>query len=191
MAHDEDANERFNRMTRDEIAAAERRKKELYALMTYFVVAKLHIYGAESAIGNREFAEKYKGILKRIRDEAQVIFKYNLEDKQVEEAILTFVHLQAAQQNKSRDQRVAEVLLKAFETIILHGNQEQRDAVKPLMISAATGPHPSHETRASDASTCDEVCIHCGARDQVPGGWGTLALPCSKPGGKSRSDACP
>ena len=38
--------------------------------------------------------------------------------------------------------------------------------------------HPSHETRASDASSFDEICIHCGARDIAGGGWGDLAKPC-------------
>ena len=40
------------------------------------------------------------------------------------------------------------------------------------------GPHPSHITRFSDASTFDEICINCGATDEVPGGWGQLAFPC-------------
>lgn len=39
--------------------------------------------------------------------------------------------------------------------------------------------HPSHVTRSSDASTFDVICTLCGATDQVPGGWGDLALPCS------------
>lgn len=43
------------------------------------------------------------------------------------------------------------------------------------------GPHPTHQTRFSDASTFDEICVKCGATDQVPGGWGRLALPCPKP----------
>lgn len=44
-----------------------------------------------------------------------------------------------------------------------------------------SGPHPSHKTRFSwDASTYDEICIYCGATDQVPGGWGQLAEPCPK-----------
>lgn len=43
------------------------------------------------------------------------------------------------------------------------------------------GPHPSHQTRISDASTFDEICINCGATDEVPGGWGALAQPCSNP----------
>lgn len=46
------------------------------------------------------------------------------------------------------------------------------------------GPHPSHVTRDSDASTFDEICVNCGATDQVPGGWGQLAEPCPKPVGQ-------
>ena len=42
------------------------------------------------------------------------------------------------------------------------------------------GPHPSHVTRFSDASTYDEICINCGATDIAPGGWGQLAYPCPK-----------
>lgn len=39
--------------------------------------------------------------------------------------------------------------------------------------------HPSHETRVSmDASSWDEICVHCGHTDQVLGGWGKLAEPC-------------
>jgi len=46
------------------------------------------------------------------------------------------------------------------------------------------GKHPSHVTRMSvDASSFDEVCINCGARDEVTGGWGALAKPCPKPPG--------
>lgn len=42
--------------------------------------------------------------------------------------------------------------------------------------------HPSHITRFSwDASTYDEICINCDATDEVPGGWGQLAYPCSCP----------
>ena len=41
------------------------------------------------------------------------------------------------------------------------------------------GPHPSHVLRFSmDASTFDEICVNCGAHDEVPGGWGRLAEPC-------------
>jgi hypothetical protein len=40
------------------------------------------------------------------------------------------------------------------------------------------GPHPSHVTRFSDASTFDEICVNCGAHDEVPGGWGMLVHPC-------------
>lgn len=40
------------------------------------------------------------------------------------------------------------------------------------------GKHLSHVTRFSDASTFDEICTSCGATDEVPGGWGALALPC-------------
>jgi hypothetical protein len=43
------------------------------------------------------------------------------------------------------------------------------------------GPHPSHVTRFSDASTFDEICVNCGATDEVPGGWGQLAYPCPHP----------
>lgn len=44
---------------------------------------------------------------------------------------------------------------------------------------SASGPHPSHVTRISmDASTYDEICVNCGAHDEVPGGWGALAYPC-------------
>lgn len=42
------------------------------------------------------------------------------------------------------------------------------------------GLHPSHKTRFSDASTFDEICINCGATDEVPGGWGQLAYPCAR-----------
>ena len=45
------------------------------------------------------------------------------------------------------------------------------------------GLHRSHVTRPSDASTFDEICVNCGATDQVPGGWGELANPCPKPVG--------
>jgi hypothetical protein len=37
--------------------------------------------------------------------------------------------------------------------------------------------HPSHKTRVSDASSFDEVCIYCGATDEL-GSWGNLAKPC-------------
>ncbi len=43
-----------------------------------------------------------------------------------------------------------------------------------------SGKHPSHVTRYSDSSFYDEVCIHCGSTDRVPGGWGDLAYECAK-----------
>lgn len=51
--------------------------------------------------------------------------------------------------------------------------------------------HPSHVTRISmDASTYDEICVNCGATDQVPGGWGNLRFPC-KGKEKGASDGHP
>lgn len=42
-----------------------------------------------------------------------------------------------------------------------------------------SGKHPTHRTRFSfDASTWDEMCVNCHSTDEVPGGWGRLALPC-------------
>lgn len=43
-----------------------------------------------------------------------------------------------------------------------------------------SGLHSSHRTRPSDASTFDDYCINCGAKDESPGGWGLLAFPCPK-----------
>lgn len=43
------------------------------------------------------------------------------------------------------------------------------------------GPHPSHVTRFSDASSFDEICVNCGAHDEVLGGWGDLVYPCPNP----------
>lgn len=40
--------------------------------------------------------------------------------------------------------------------------------------------HPSHDTRISDASTYDEVCVNCGAHDITGGGWGFLRAPCEE-----------
>jgi hypothetical protein len=40
-----------------------------------------------------------------------------------------------------------------------------------------SGPHPSHVTRISDASSFDEICVNCGATDRL-GSWGDLAKPC-------------
>lgn len=52
--------------------------------------------------------------------------------------------------------------------------------------------HPSHVTRFSfDASTYDEACVNCGATDQVPGGWGDLALPCPNPPPQAQVDGKP
>lgn len=46
------------------------------------------------------------------------------------------------------------------------------------MTGKYEGKHPSHRTRSSDASSFDEICTLCGARDVAGGGWGDLALPC-------------
>jgi hypothetical protein len=43
-----------------------------------------------------------------------------------------------------------------------------------------------HVTRISDASTFDEICVNCGATDEVPGGWGALGRACEK----EPSDIC-
>lgn len=92
---------------------------------------------------------------------------------------------------KTLQRRQERRVLKALETIMLLGNEEQRAAVKPLIIKAAEGPHPSHNVRGSDASSFDYICTHCGACDHVPGGWGNLALPCPTPGGEPRNAARP
>ncbi len=36
----------------------------------------------------------------------------------------------------------------------------------------------THKTRASDASSYDEVCTCCGATDISGNGWGKLTQPC-------------
>ena len=52
----------------------------------------------------------------------------------------------------------------------------------------AEGLHRSHVTRFSfDASTYDEVCVNCGAHDEVPGGWGELGKPCASEGKPHKS----
>lgn len=45
------------------------------------------------------------------------------------------------------------------------------------------GPHPSHKTRGSDASTFDEICVNCGAHNEI-GGWGQLVYECPHPNGR-------
>lgn len=41
------------------------------------------------------------------------------------------------------------------------------------------GPHPSHRTKISlDASSYDEICVLCGARDELMG-WGSLVNECN------------
>lgn len=47
-----------------------------------------------------------------------------------------------------------------------------------------SGPHDSHVIRGSDASSFDEICVNCGAHDEVPGGWGNLIYRCPKPVGE-------
>jgi hypothetical protein len=39
-----------------------------------------------------------------------------------------------------------------------------------------------HVTRFSDSSVMDEVCVNCGAHDNVPGGMGDLNYACPSPG---------
>jgi hypothetical protein len=38
--------------------------------------------------------------------------------------------------------------------------------------------HESHNTRVSDASSFDEICVNCGRTDITGGGWGWLRMPC-------------
>lgn len=40
--------------------------------------------------------------------------------------------------------------------------------------------HKSHQTRFSDSSMYDFVCVKCGNRDKTGGGWGKLSDPCPK-----------
>jgi len=51
-------------------------------------------------------------------------------------------------------------------------------ADRKVAMSDASGLHPSHKVRYSDASTFDTICVNCHRTDHVPGGWGELALPC-------------
>ena len=49
------------------------------------------------------------------------------------------------------------------------------------MQQSQQSKHDSHDTRISiDASSYDEICINCGARDTL-GGWGKLAEECPTP----------
>lgn len=49
---------------------------------------------------------------------------------------------------------------------------------KVLKESYPDRRHPSHITRASDASSFDEVCNNCGHTDIAVSGWGELRYPC-------------
>ena len=59
--------------------------------------------------------------------------------------------------------------------------QENKPPQDKVSSKFANGPHPTHVTRVSlDTSSYDEICVNCGARDEVPGGWGELAFPCKR-----------
>lgn len=63
--------------------------------------------------------------------------------------------------------------------------QEQlQQQEKEPMNQSMDRVHPSHVTRDSDASSFDEICVNCHATNEVPGGPGQLAFPCSKPVGE-------
>lgn len=66
--------------------------------------------------------------------------------------------------------------------------QGQRGVTLPRIAAAHRTPLGinGHITRISDASSFDEICINCGATDEVPGGLGALAYPCPNPEGKDR-----
>lgn len=51
--------------------------------------------------------------------------------------------------------------------------------VEYRQVKTSDGPHSSHKTRFSDASSFDEICTQCGATDRL-GTWGKLAEPCPK-----------
>lgn len=124
----------------------------------------------------------------------------------LEEAAGLLLHLASAlrqvAQEKERDAQryrwLRDMRSVAVDTT-LHGNgcrthtaQELDAAIDAAMALSPTptedvptptelvdGKHSSHETRSSDASTYDEVCIKCGATDVSGGGWGKLAEPCT------------
>lgn len=68
------------------------------------------------------------------------------------------------------------------ENLALKAKLAALEVTVAINESVDKGLHPSHITRSSDASTFDEICVKCGATDQVPGGWGRLAEPCPKAG---------
>jgi len=107
-------------------------------------------------------------------------FDLNLTDEQIE-------LLKEATTALAEAARLRALLEQVNHTVTLHGHVD-RDTPLHQRIVAATAlkvteqragtKHPSHETRSSDASTFDEVCIKCGAKDIAGGGWGKLAEPC-------------
>lgn len=68
------------------------------------------------------------------------------------------------------------------------GFANQRARVAPITPDQPERCHPSHETRISDASSFDEICTKCGARDVSGGGWGKLAEPCPMAGKSDQPD---
>jgi hypothetical protein len=72
--------------------------------------------------------------------------------------------------------------IKEFAMNGVFGWEIASDQSLPWRVTAAEeypdACHPSHVTRPSDASSFDEICINCGARDSAGGGWGSLRYPC-------------
>jgi len=88
--------------------------------------------------------------------------------------------------------RNAHTLARSIEEVLEYDAAKAIKAVRPTRVEIPKTPtgvkevkgewpdkkYPSHVTRGSDASSFDEVCVHCGATDRSGGGWGALRYPC-------------
>jgi transposase len=66
---------------------------------------------------------------------------------------------------------------RLLQTLALnHVADRQAPVHGATQAAAMSGPHPSHVTRISDASSYDEICVNCGATDGL-GTWGPAGAP--------------
>lgn len=84
--------------------------------------------------------------------------------------------------NRSEQTMTPEDIIEAIQRMLERGRAtlDNEGYLVSIHSQKKDQCHSSHETRFSDSSLYDELCVDCGATDISGGGWGKLASPCSK-----------
>ena len=121
----------------------------------------------------------FRAMVRNALTEQAEAFKGELQayDGMVRELTKTVEDMQGAQSVPEHIRSIkipTDTMEQEFQNHYRRGYEAGKNAAQVVPVD---GKHPSHTTRSSDASSFDEVCIGCGAKDISGAGWGDLAKP--------------